>query len=214
MTITESYYGENLRGLIEFFKLNLKGVLHVGAHKCEEQVVYLDYLDNENIYWVEAIDYLVKNNLELNPKLNIINECVGDKDGNEITFNITNNTFSSSMLELGEHKVLAPHIEYVEFLNKKTKTLKTILEENSIENKFNLLVLDIQGTELLALKGLGNLLENFNFIYTEVNEKEIYIKCALLSEIDEYVSTFGFERRYLNTLNGYGNALYIKKVIK
>jgi hypothetical protein len=78
----------------------------------------------------------------------------------------------------------------------------------------NILNIDIQGAELLALKGLGNLLENFNFIYTEVNEKEIYIKCALLSEIDEYVSTFGFERRYLNTLNGYGNALYIKKVIK
>jgi FkbM family methyltransferase len=214
MTITESYYGENLRGLIEFFKLNLKGVLHVGAHKCEEQVVYLDYLDKNNIYWVEAIDYLVKNNLESNPELNIINECVGDKDGKEITFNITNNTFSSSMLELGEHKVLAPHIEYVEFLNKKTKTLNTILKENNIENKFDLLVLDIQGAELLALKGLGNLLENFNFIYTEVNEKEIYIDCALLSEIDEYVGNFGFERKYLNILNGYGNALYIKKPIK
>lgn len=211
MTITESYYGENLRGLIEFFKLKLKGVLHVGAHKCEEQVVYLDYLDNNDIYWVEAIDYLVKNNLESHPELNIINECVGDEDGKEITFNITNNTFSSSMLELGEHKVLAPHIEYVKFLSKKTKTLNTILKENNIENKFDLLVLDIQGAELLALKGLGNLLENFNFIYTEVNEKEIYIDCALLSEIDEYVGTFGFERRYLNTLNGYGNALYIKK---
>jgi FkbM family methyltransferase len=212
MTITESYYGENLRGLIDFFKLNLKGVLHVGAHKCEEQVVYLDYVDENNIYWVEAIDYLVENNLKLNPNLNIINECVGDEDGKEITFKITNNTFSSSMLELGEHKILAPHIEYVEFLNKKIKTLNTILKEKNLENKFNLLVLDIQGAELLALKGLKDLLGNFDFIYTEVNEREIYIDCALLGEIDEYVSTFGFERRYLNTLNGYGNAFYIKKL--
>jgi len=211
MKITENYYGEHLRGLIEFFKLNLKGVLHVGAHKCEEQVVYLDYLDNKNIYWVEAIDHLVENNLKLNPELNIINECVSDIDGKEIIFKITNNTLSSSMLELGEHKVLAPHIKYVEFLNKKTKTLNTILKENNIENKFNLLVLDIQGAELLALKGLGNLLENFDFIYTEVNEKEIYIDCVLLGELDEYVGNFGFERKYLNTLNGYGNALYIKK---
>jgi hypothetical protein len=212
MTITENYYGETLKGLIDFFKLNLKGVLHVGAHKCEEQIVYLDYLDNQNIYWVEAIDYLVENNLKLNPDLNIINECVGDKDGKEITFKITNNTFSSSMLELGEHKILAPHIEYVEYLNKKTKTLNTILKENNIEDKFNLLVMDIQGAELLALKGLGDLLEKFDFIYTEVNEREIYVDCALLNEIDEYVTTFNFERKYLNILNGYGNALYIKKL--
>ena len=209
--IKENYSGETIDSLIPFFKLNVKGILHVGAHKCEEQDVYLKYTSNENIYWVEAIDYLVEENLKSNPELNLINECIGDIDGKEVTFKISNNTLSSSMLELGEHKNLHPNLSFVKVLDKKTKTLKTILEENKIENKFNLLVLDLQGAELLALKGLGDLLNNFDFIYTEVNEKEIYLDCVLLKDLDIYLSNLSFDRKYLNTLNSYGNALYIKK---
>jgi len=209
--IKENYSGETIDSLIPFFKLNVKGILHVGAHKCEEQDVYLKYTSNENIYWVEAIDYLVEENLKSKPELNLINECIGDVDGKEVTFKISNNTLSSSMLELGEHKNLHPNVSFVKVLDKKTKTLKTILEENKIENKFNLLVLDLQGAELLALKGLGDLLDNFDFIYTEVNEKEIYLDCVLLKDLDIYLSNLGFDRKYLNTLNSYGNALYIKK---
>ena len=209
--ILEKYSGETIDNLIKFFKLNIKGILHVGAHKCEEQNVYLKHTNNENIYWVEAIDYLVEENLKSNPELNIINECVGDIDDKEITFKISNNTLSSSILELGEHKNLHPHVEFIKVLNKKTKTLKTILENNNLKNKFNLLILDLQGAELLALKGLDNLLNNFDFIYTEVNEKEIYIDCVLLNELDTYLNNSGFDRKYLNTLNSYGNALYIRK---
>ena len=209
--IKENYSGETIDSLIPFFKLNVKGILHVGAHKCEEQDVYLKYTSNENIYWVEAIDYLVEENLKSNPELNLINECIGDVDDKEVTFKISNNTLSSSMLELGEHKNLHPNVSFIKVLDKKTKTLKTILEENKIENKFNLLVLDLQGAELLALKGLGDLLDNFDFIYTEVNEKEIYLDCVLLKDLDIYLSNLGFNRKYLNTLNSYGNALYIKK---
>ena len=33
------------------FKLNLRGVLHIGAHECEEQKDYLNQgIKNENIY--------------------------------------------------------------------------------------------------------------------------------------------------------------------
>ena len=209
--IFENYSGESLDKLIPFFKLDVNGILHVGAHKCEEQDVYLSYTSNENIYWVEAIDFLVEENLKSNPELNIINECIGDVDNKDVTFKISNNTLSSSMLELGEHKDLHPQVSFVKVLDKKTKTLKTILEENKIENKFNLLVLDLQGAELLALKGLGDLLNKFDYIYTEVNEKEIYIDCVLLKDLDIYLSNFGFDRKYLNTLNSYGNALYIRK---
>lgn len=209
--IKEHYSGESLDKLVPFFKLNVKGVLHVGAHKCEEQDVYLNFTSNENIYWVEAIDFLVEENLKQNSQLNIINECIGDVDGKDVTFKISNNTLSSSILELGEHKNLHPQVSFIKVLDKKTKTLKTILEENKIEDKFNLLVLDLQGAELLALKGLDNLLNNFDYIYTEVNEKEIYIDCVLLKDLDIYLSNLGFERKYLNTLNSYGNALYIRK---
>ena len=209
--IKEKYSGEAIDELISFFKLKIKGILHVGAHKCEELEVYSKYTTEDNIYWVEAIKDLVDQNLEKNPNLNLINEVIGDEDGKDIEFKITNNTLSSSILELGEHKNLHPNVVVSKVIKAKTKTLKTILSENKLEDKFNLLVLDLQGAEMLALKGLDNLLSNFEVVYTEVNEKEIYKECCILEDLDVYLSKFGFERKYLNTLNSYGNALYIRK---
>lgn len=197
--------------LVKFFNLSIKGILHVGAHKCEENPIYLKHVSKDKIYWVEAIDNIVKENLIKNPELNIINECVSDKNGDSVEFKITNNTLSSSILELGEHKKMHPNVKVIKTITKKTKTLDTILEENQLENLFNLLVLDLQGAEMLALKGLKNNINDFNFIYTEVNEKEIYKNCILLKDLDYYLYNLGFERRYLTTLNNYGNALYIRK---
>ena len=139
--IKEKYSGEAIDELISFFKLNVKGILHVGAHKCEELEVYSKYTTESNIYWVEAIKDLVDQNLENNPNLNLINEVIGDEDGKDIEFKITNNTLSSSILELGEHKNLHPNVVVSKVIKAKTKTLKTILSENKIEDKFNLLVL-------------------------------------------------------------------------
>ena len=70
--IKEEYYGENINELIQFFNCDIKGVLHVGAHKCEELSTYTKYTNN--IVWIEAIKSLVEENLQLNPDLNIINE--------------------------------------------------------------------------------------------------------------------------------------------
>jgi FkbM family methyltransferase len=209
--IKEKYSGEIIDNLINFFKLNVKGILHVGAHKCEELDVYLKYTDSNSIYWIEAIEYLVKQNLDNIPNLNIINEVIGDKDGVEVEFKITNNTLSSSILELGEHKNLHPNVIVTDVLKLKTKTLETIFDENSLHGKFNTLVLDLQGAEMLALKGLKDIINEFDIIYTEVNEKEIYKECCILEDLDLYLNQYNFERKYLNTLNNYGNALYIRK---
>jgi FkbM family methyltransferase len=209
--IKEKYSGEIIDNLINFFKLNVKGILHVGAHKCEELDVYLKYTDSNSIYWIEAIEYLVKQNLDNIPNLNIINEVIGDKDGVEVEFKITNNTLSSSILELGEHKDLHPNVIVTDVLKLKTKTLETIFNENSLHGKFNTLVLDLQGAEILALKGLKDIINEFDIIYTEVNEKEIYKECCILEDLDLYLNQYNFERKYLNTLNNYGNALYIRK---
>ncbi len=48
--IKEKYSGETIDSLIEFFKLKINGILHVGAHKCEELNVYTKYVDKNNIY--------------------------------------------------------------------------------------------------------------------------------------------------------------------
>ena len=206
--IKENFYGENIDELFSFFKINISGVLHVGAHKCEELDIYLKYTNKDNILWLEAIPSMIEQNLKINPDLNIIQAVVSDVDNQDVEFKITNLTNCSSILDLNYHKEIHPHVEVIDVLNLKTKTLKTILTENKIENKYNTLVLDIQGAELMALKGLSDLINNFDTIYTEVNEEELYTGCCKLEELDTYLNSCGFKRKYINTLNGYGNALY------
>ena len=75
--IKENYSGEAIDQLIQFFKLNIKGVLHVGAHKCEEQNVYLKYTSNKNIYWIEKqnlkyFNVSTKNNININEVFNYL----------------------------------------------------------------------------------------------------------------------------------------------
>ena len=165
--IKEKYHGQTIDELLQFFKLNPTGILHVGAHKCEELNVYTKYVDAKNIYWIEANPNLV-NQLK-NSVQNIINEIVSDSDGQHIKFKITNNTLSSSILDLEYHKIVHPNVVVSDIIEGKSKTLKTIINENSIPKTLNLLVLDLQGVELLALKGLKELINNFEYIYTEVN---------------------------------------------
>lgn len=209
--IKEAFYGENIDELFSFFKVNVKGILHIGAHKCEELETYLKYTTIDKIVWVEAIESLIKQNLEKNPNLNIIKAVVGDEDGKNIEFKITNLTNCSSILDLKYHKEIHPNVEVVEVVKMQTKTIQTLYKENNINPlDYNTLVMDLQGAELLALKGMGDILNNINNIYVEVNEKELYEGCCDLNSLDSYLTSFGFERKYLALLNGYGNAFYLK----
>jgi hypothetical protein len=52
--------------------------------------------------------------------------------------------------------------------------------------------IDLQGAELLALKGMGDLLHQFSHLYIEVNEKELYKGCPRVWEIDSFLAGWGF----------------------
>jgi hypothetical protein len=54
-------------------------------------------------------------------------------------------------------------------------------------------------------------LNNIDYIYTEINEKYLYEDCALVNEIDNYLSLFNFKRVETSmTPHGWGDAFYIK----
>jgi hypothetical protein len=93
-------------------------------------------------------------------------------------------------------------------IKQKTQRLDNFFEENKIEFKFNFINLDIQGAELKALKSMEKYLDKVNYIYTEVNIKHLYKNCALMNEIDDYLSKFGFKRVETNmTRMGWGRRI-------
>ena len=71
--------------------------------------------------------------------------------------------------------------------------------------------IDIQGAELLALKGMGDLIKYFDYVYLEVNSDYVYKKCALVHEIDDYLSKYNYVRVETSWTDAkWGDALYIR----
>jgi hypothetical protein len=94
----------------------------------------------------------------------------------------------------------------------KTVTVDTFLQRNNLDpSKYNVWNIDIQGADLLALKGGVNALKHVNVLYLEVNEKELYEGCPNVKDIDDFVSKYGFTRVLTEmTIHGWGDAIYVK----
>ena len=53
--------------------------------------------------------------------------------------------------------------------------------------RYDALVMDTQGSELLVLRGAEPVLEHFRFIKTEVPDFEAYAGCAQLDDIERFL---------------------------
>lgn len=199
--------------IYNIFKLNnitINGALHIGAHECEEQGFY-NSLGINNIVWIDAIQEMVDKNKH---KHNIYQAVISDNDESIVKFNITNNIQSSSILEFGTHSKHHPHVHNIGCRYLKTITIDTFIKNNNIDiSKLNFWNFDIQGAELLALKGAVNSLKYPTAIYLEVNKEAVYKDCAIIEDIDSFLSKYGFKRVITKfTEFGWGDALYIKTI--
>lgn len=192
-----------------------RGVIHIGAHKAEELEGYVS-LGISTIAWIEAnpnkLGDLISRTAT-HPGSTVHWFAAHERDGEIVSLNIANNGESSSILELGTHKSEHPHIHYVGKVNVPARTIDTFLKASGFDPLvFDFVNIDIQGAELMALRGMREHLKNVKYFYLEVNERPLYEGCALIQEIDEFLSEFSFKRELTKlTQHGWGDALYIKK---
>lgn len=192
--------------------INITGVLHIGAHECEESEFYTQLVIKKNdIYWIDALDEKVCQ-AKARGIQNIYQAVVTDKDDDIITFNVTNNGQSSSIFEFGTHEKYYDWCKVTDKKLLKTSRIDSLIKKNKIPSeKLNFWNLDIQGAELMALKGAGDILKTVDIIYTEINIEEIYKGCPHVFEIDAYLELFGFKRvATVMTHENWGDALYIR----
>jgi len=200
----------SIKELITVFGVSTTGVLHIGAHLAEECGNYEKYAWTP-VTWIEANPSLVKILEEKLDRANhrVIHAVISDVQGQLTNFKISNNTQSSSLLDFGLHSHYYKNIYHVEDLEMFTSRVDNTMSPLDMPNFLNL---DIQGTELQALKSLGELIHQVDYIYTEINKKELYLKCTLVEDLDLFLGQNGFKRvatRYY-LRQGWGDALYIR----
>ena len=195
------------------YNIPIHGILHIGAHNCEELEAYNRYgLNNNQIIWIEANPQLVKNNLEKDETRIIKNFICCETDTGTTKLNIANNGQSSSILDFGTHAISYPSIKYIGSVTVKNNRIDTMYKQENLPNNFaNFVNIDIQGAELLALKSMGDILNYFDYAYLEVNKDHVYKNCCLVEEVDDYLLKYNFKRVETRWLpKKWGDALYIK----
>jgi FkbM family methyltransferase len=203
---------EDVYNLLLTHNIKVKGALHVGAHDCEEIDFYhLLGLSNTDIVWIDALQEKVDENYKKGI-CNVFQSVISDKEGDIVTFSITNNIQSSSILELGSHATHYPHITVIEKRVLSTSTIDNFMKINSLDlSKYNFWNFDIQGAELKALMGSEKSLQYVDALYLEINIEDVYKGCAKLHELDSFLTIRGFSRITMKLVDqGWGDALYIR----
>lgn len=199
-----------LHTIIKKHNLSIKGIVHVGAHYAEE---HSDYLKNgiEDVVYIEAskASYYHLCRKRFSDSVILFNVALADYEGYaEMYTETANQGQSSSLLKPGTHTKHYPSIKF----NQREKVAVTTLDKLAFNRpKYNMLNLDVQGAELLVLKGGKETLQHIDIIYSEVNRDELYEGCAKVSEMDAFLKDFErVETQWVP--EGWGDALYIRKI--
>lgn len=195
------------------YRISPRGIIHVGAHEGTELAWYQS-CGFEKILFIEA-NPAVFEKLRMNAcdaaGVTVVNRAVTDHAG-PIRLNVTSFDQSSSILPLATHRKHYPGIEAVQSVIVEGATLDAVMEENRLDPAdFNFLAMDIQGAELLALRGASGTLTHIQAIITEINFEELYQGCAQIDDIDLLLDSHGFERVNAYSIHrAWGDAVYVK----
>jgi FkbM family methyltransferase len=200
----------NLENLVKKHDIKITGVLHIGAHFGEENSVY-ERLNITNRIFFEPLESnfeVLKKNIS--EKYQIVKNALGN-DTKKIKMYVetANQGQSSSILEPHIHLKQYPHIKF-----ESTEEVEMIkLDDFKFDKKsYNFINIDVQGYELEVFKGASNVLNSIDYIMCEINRDEVYKNCAKIEELQNFLSTYGFEL-VEETWDGYtwGDGFFIKK---
>jgi len=181
----------------EEFLRKVSGIIHVGANTGQERDLYEKY--GLRVIWIEPIPEVfntLKANIRDYPNQQAFRYLVTDQEDVAYEFHISNkNGVSSSILDLKLHKDIWPHVTFEKTITLQSVTLASLLKKEQIDiSKYDTLIIDTQGSELLILWGAIPILRKFKYIKTEVADFESYVGCCLLSDLNSFLVGHAFTK--------------------
>lgn len=199
----------DLEMLVKKYNMDIKGVLHIGAHFGEENGVY-NNLNLKNRIFFEPLEKNFNKLLE-NVGEDFIKHkiALGNENKNvEMFVEEANMGQSSSILKPSLHLKQYPHIQFNTTEVVEMKRLDDM--DINLEN-FNFINIDVQGYELEVFKGSVETLKSIDYIMSEINRDEVYENCAKIDELEEFLKPYGFNLVEQNWAgHTWGDGLFIK----
>jgi len=200
-----------LNKIITDYGVDIRGVLHIGAHCGQE---YQDYVKQgiRNMIFFEPAATSYATLVKILPKekdIRTFNLALGNEVGKkEMYVETANRGMSNSLLEPGTHLTLYPGIQFNDREMVSIDKLDNIDFNRSLYNMINI---DVQGYELEVFKGAVKTLPYIDIIYTEINLEQVYKGCCQVEDLDMFLKRFCFIRVLTKAPNKtWGDALYLK----
>jgi FkbM family methyltransferase len=185
--------------LLRTHGISVRGLVHVGAHEGEELPAYRQIGDFP-IALIEAhpgvhdrLAAIVAGQVNVTT----VHAAVSDREG-PVTLHVNINDHCNSLLPIGTLSRLLPDMIECATVDVPGRTLDGLFAEwragGAAIADANVLVSDIQGAELMALRGGQSTLPQFDAVVLEVSFDELYAGCAQVEDIDRFMSGAGFSR--------------------
>jgi len=199
-------------------------IFDVGSRDCMQSIEFYKEFPNSKIYAFECNPntlQICRNNIkDYGDRITLIEGAVTDYDGDIEFFPIDQKNTITSWQD-GNPGASSLYVnngtyEYEKYVQYKIKTnchrLDTVMNNNNIP-RVDLIWMDLQGAELIALKGLGDYLDRVKCIYTEVSHKEIYTGQVMYEELNYFMISNKFKLSNKLSMRGWQeDALYVKNI--
>jgi 2-O-methyltransferase len=197
-TVTELYFK------VKKYLPGIPNIVEAGAHMGYDTYGLARIWPNATVYAFEPVPNLYNALCERTRYLKNVktyNLALGNENGNlEMHISGGGSTASSSILKPAGHLEDFPSVTFENKINVPVMRLSDWASAENVST-IDLLWLDMQGFEVYALQGLGELLGNVKVIYTELCRKELYSGMFTQEAYIEYLDKSGFE---LVSLSGNG----------
>ncbi len=220
--------------ILKKYNIEPKGIIHVGAHHCEEHEDYVSYGINHFLYIEPCKDaynkmiekFSIQGVKGINTwdnrsffkcqvdaeNIQLFNCACGSENKIGIMYTSANNEGqSNSLLEPDLHLEQHKEVVFDDAEGVNVRVLDSILED---KYKYNILAMDVQGYEGEVLKGAAETLNHIDVVYSEVNRGSTYKDNMLIEGIDELLYAFERVETYWPSPNWtWGDAIYIRKTL-
>lgn len=198
---------------ISKYNMQIKGVIHIGAHYGEEHNLYKINNINKIVYFEPLSDNFRVLESRIGKEATLYKLALGSEEKEiEMYVESANNGQSSSILEPVIHLIQYPSIVFDKKEVVMMKRLDDVIDNS--DGDYNLINIDVQGYELEVFRGSIKTLENIDYIIAEINRDEVYKNCAKIHELTSFLGNFGFQLVEENWIGGtWGDGLFIKNKI-
>ena len=209
----------DIQSVAQQLNIDIKGVIHVGAFDGAELAHYRKLnLFNTILFEPQHEMYNVVSHKCIEDEV-VYNVALGSEDMEAEMFisdkagGMANGaTQSSSILQPKVHLTEHPEITFPEKEKIIVQRFDNFVKSNNIDiSSYNVLNVDVQGYELEVFKGFGDHLNQIDIVIAEVNRDEVYTGCAMIGDVDAYLSQYGLRQASVYWQSAsWGDAVYVR----